>query len=779
MKNSIRQFIFILIATLFVSGVFTGCTPAGPKALLQGENLLKEGRPKDAVKKLEKAASYMPSSALVYNHLGIAYHKAGMLNKAYEAYAKAAELSPKMEAIHYNRACLFYDTTNYTMAIRELDEFIKQTPVIPEKSYILSRAYKKYGLCCLNLRKNESAVICFRNTLALTPKDADTYNTLGYIAVSQKNEKTAFEYFQKAIEVKPNYSASYLNCGIIFRQFSLNSKNDTARDSNNDAALQYFGKFISLEPSESQSNTARKLIAQINGEKQARENMARLREQNENISKQKNETDSIKLIQPTQTAEVAGDISNNTLAEEPLPTLQVPVQVAQSTISLEPQVVPQAIETQIPETKEIVAVVDADEVDVPEVPVQNSVEQEIKIDVPSNPAEVSVEETAISAQEAEVPEKTNEETPANTDEEQPLIIDGREVEAVPQEATEMFKISTKIENLDKLIKEEDISPIPENEDANTEPNIGAYTLADQMEKLQVDLPEPGSDSLDNQMQKLQVNLPEKKVDAKSKKSPTPQKVEVKSDTTIGNPVETKTPAKKKNSFANLFRKNKTESEESVVLQEENVSVIPVEEENESETTSQAQQSSVFDKKSDPEGEYKNMPRYNRTLPTMPKSKEERDILAIDHFNTATHFYSNRDYKQAIVYFTEATKKEPAWFEAHKSLAVAYLKSRLYEQALEEFKKAIAIKPGDWQTHYNFALALNTAGYPLDAVEELNIAGKLNPDSYDIYLALGNIYDQKLHDTPNAAEAYKMYVQLSPNTPNRANVGRWLKAHASK
>ena len=44
-----------------------GCTPPGPRSLLQGKKLIDEGHYREAVAKLEKAATLLPKNALAWN----------------------------------------------------------------------------------------------------------------------------------------------------------------------------------------------------------------------------------------------------------------------------------------------------------------------------------------------------------------------------------------------------------------------------------------------------------------------------------------------------------------------------------------------------------------------------------------------------------------------------------------------------------------------------------------------------------------------------------------
>jgi hypothetical protein len=57
MNVGIKNTLFTILAVIGVT-FLAGCTPSGPKALLQGEELLKKGQAREAVKKMERGQVY-------------------------------------------------------------------------------------------------------------------------------------------------------------------------------------------------------------------------------------------------------------------------------------------------------------------------------------------------------------------------------------------------------------------------------------------------------------------------------------------------------------------------------------------------------------------------------------------------------------------------------------------------------------------------------------------------------------------------------------------------
>src|SRR5205085_7395961 len=90
---------------------FNGCTPPGPRALLNGEKLLREGKAEAAIERLEFARDSMRGEPRVWNFLGLAYHRAGKLQLANTAYRQALSLerSNAVSVAHYNLGCLLLE----------------------------------------------------------------------------------------------------------------------------------------------------------------------------------------------------------------------------------------------------------------------------------------------------------------------------------------------------------------------------------------------------------------------------------------------------------------------------------------------------------------------------------------------------------------------------------------------------------------------------------------------------------------------------------------------
>src|SRR5207247_10668383 len=95
----------VLLSCLVLLAI-CGCAPPGPRALLKGERLIREGKYEQAILSLQQATRLLPKNAQAYNHLGLALHGNKQFAPALAAYRNALTLDHKLAAPHYNLGCL-------------------------------------------------------------------------------------------------------------------------------------------------------------------------------------------------------------------------------------------------------------------------------------------------------------------------------------------------------------------------------------------------------------------------------------------------------------------------------------------------------------------------------------------------------------------------------------------------------------------------------------------------------------------------------------------------
>jgi tetratricopeptide (TPR) repeat protein len=247
---------------LFLAAVtfFAGCTPAGPKALLQGKNLLERGRYTEAVEKLRLAAQLLGmTNAQAYNYLGVACHHAGYTVEAEKAYQRALALNPDLAEARYNLGCLWLEQNKLEPAKSELT------------AYTLRRANSLEGwlkLGAAQLRSSDSAPTyaraadlaaaerSFNTALLLNPHSAQALADCGLAKVRRGHPEEAAQLLQKSLAQQPDYGPALLNLAIVQQQY-LNERT---------AALEKYRKYLALKPQPGNAEAVRAIAGQLEQE---------------------------------------------------------------------------------------------------------------------------------------------------------------------------------------------------------------------------------------------------------------------------------------------------------------------------------------------------------------------------------------------------------------------------------------------------------------------------------------------------------------------------------
>ena len=212
--------------------VASGCTPAGPKALIQGEKLIDKRKYTQAIEKLKLATTLVPTNAQAWNYLGLAYHHAGQFDEAEKTYRRALMINHDLSEAHFNLGSLYLEQKKNEAAKTEFF------------AYTLRRANSldallKLGAAQLRLNEFAPAEKTFQDALRLSPQNPETLNGLGCVRAHERGRANeAVGYFRAALKVQTNYPPALLNLAIVVQQQSQDKR----------FALQKYREYISLKP---------------------------------------------------------------------------------------------------------------------------------------------------------------------------------------------------------------------------------------------------------------------------------------------------------------------------------------------------------------------------------------------------------------------------------------------------------------------------------------------------------------------------------------------------
>src|SRR5215831_11750687 len=188
----------------------TGCTPAGPGALLDGKKLIERGRYDKAIEKLTVAVDLLRTNAQAYNYLGLAYHYSGHPEEAQRAYERALVLNRDLSEARYNLGCLWLEQNKPELARTELTAFTLRRGTSAEGFLKLASA---------QLRSREPGVIAaaeksFNDALRFENHNCEALNGLGMVRFHQGRFGDAQQFFRRALKENPKFTAAVLNLAI-------------------------------------------------------------------------------------------------------------------------------------------------------------------------------------------------------------------------------------------------------------------------------------------------------------------------------------------------------------------------------------------------------------------------------------------------------------------------------------------------------------------------------------------------------------------------------------
>ena len=220
----------IAFALIFTSG----CTPAGPGALLEGQRLIEQGNYTSAIEKLRLATTLLPTNALAWNYLGLAYHHAGESVNAQGAYQRAIKLNHELVVVHYDLGCLYLEQNKPNLNESARDELMAFT--LHQGNSLDGRV--KIGTAQLRLGELAQAEASFREALRISPQNVEAMNGVGMVQVKRNHARDAIAWFEAALKQQPEYRPALLNLAIVL-QSSAN---------NRVLALQKYQEYLAMNP---------------------------------------------------------------------------------------------------------------------------------------------------------------------------------------------------------------------------------------------------------------------------------------------------------------------------------------------------------------------------------------------------------------------------------------------------------------------------------------------------------------------------------------------------
>ncbi len=229
--------------------VLVGCSPAGPRALLDGEQLLHEGKIDLAVARLRTATELISTNAQAWNHLGLALHAAGDGIESQRAYQQALKIDRNLAIVRYNLGFLYLEQNRPAEAAAELTTFTTlQAYSAP--------GWLQLGIAHMRLRRWDDAERALAMAYRIQANDPEIMNDLGVVLLQKRRQRDAAAWFNAALKARPNHGPALLNSAVV-SQYYFNAK---------ELALDRYRQYVALQPEPANASAVREVIARLEAE---------------------------------------------------------------------------------------------------------------------------------------------------------------------------------------------------------------------------------------------------------------------------------------------------------------------------------------------------------------------------------------------------------------------------------------------------------------------------------------------------------------------------------
>jgi Flp pilus assembly protein TadD len=245
-KNRLGKNLGIFLTAVLL---LSACAPRGPRLLLEGEQLIREGKYTLAIEKLTAATSVMATNALAWNYLGLACQHAGRPVEAEKAYLRALQLNRDLAEVRYNLGCLWLDQNKLEAAKSELTAYTLRRGNSPE-------GLLKLGTAQLRLRELNNAERSFADGFKLDAQNPDLLNGLGLVRLQRGRYVEAAQFFAGAVRVRTNHGPALMNLAVVSHLYLKDKP----------AALRRYRECLALKPPPANAENLAAVIVQLEQE---------------------------------------------------------------------------------------------------------------------------------------------------------------------------------------------------------------------------------------------------------------------------------------------------------------------------------------------------------------------------------------------------------------------------------------------------------------------------------------------------------------------------------
>ena len=230
--------------------VLAGCTPSGPRALLEGKRLIESGQYPRAIEKLKTATTLLGgTNAMAWEYLGLAYQYSGAVSEAEWAYQRALALNHDLSEVRFNLGCLWLAQNKLEAARGEFTAYTLRRPTAAE-------GFIKLGTMQLRAREPSAAERSFSEALRLSPQNPEALNGQGLAKLQRNHPAEAVQCFESALKRQPDYRPALLNLAVVAQEYLRDRQ----------LALQKYREYAALKPPPANADALATIVRQLEQE---------------------------------------------------------------------------------------------------------------------------------------------------------------------------------------------------------------------------------------------------------------------------------------------------------------------------------------------------------------------------------------------------------------------------------------------------------------------------------------------------------------------------------
>lgn len=181
------------------------------------------------------------------------YYKDGRYDAALALFQQFLDRNPEAYQVRLNIGDCYREKEDYPNAMKNYNSLIEQAKVdTATGTDMTAKALAAIGLCDLRQNDLEGAQKYFKQSLDTAPQDENLAYNVGEICFSNQKIDEALTYFELAAKIKPDWPDPYLKLGYVYLNKAEMGK-----------AVEYFDKFLKLEPNTERSSQVRNIINTI------------------------------------------------------------------------------------------------------------------------------------------------------------------------------------------------------------------------------------------------------------------------------------------------------------------------------------------------------------------------------------------------------------------------------------------------------------------------------------------------------------------------------------